>query len=159
VRSSTWIFLCFCKGRAGYPDSDDRNTKRHDAHSHLFHLIVYPAFPLQNQSPRSNSKAEHAKPFLACVSRSASLCQACAISTRKVLSLGSAVVRASCRHRTSYRWQSFATDIGYSPNKRMNRSRTPRPELSRNRIRLDGSRASRFGLQKVSSQKQRFRGP
>src|SRR4029077_14262139 len=68
------------------------------------------------QSPRSNSETGQAQTFLACVSRSASLCQAWAISTRKVFSRGSTVVRASCRHRIAYRWQSFATDIFYPPN-------------------------------------------
>jgi hypothetical protein len=53
------IFLCFCKGGAGYPDGDDRNTKRHEPHSPSpFHLTIYPVFPPQNQSPRSNSEAE-----------------------------------------------------------------------------------------------------
>jgi hypothetical protein len=66
-------------------------------------------------------------------------------------------MRASCRHRTAYRWQSFATDMFHPlTNERSDFClMTPRPEV--HGIRLDNNLAPRSDLQKVSGVKPSFR--
>jgi hypothetical protein len=66
-------------------------------------------------------------------------------------------MRASCRHRTAYRWQSFATDMFHPlTNERSEFClMTPRPEV--HGIRLDNNLTPRFDLQKVSGVKPSFR--
>ena len=66
-------------------------------------------------------------------------------------------MRASCRHRAAYRWQSFATDM-FHPLTNERREfclMMPGPEV--HGIRLDNNLTPRFDLQKVSGVKPSFR--